>query len=179
VQASPEVLWPADGRYVEITIKVTLIDAADPSPRLRLAAITCNQRLEPGVDVREAAFGTDDRVFLLKATTSLATRDRIYRVTYQALDTAGNSLTATAQVAVTRRVPVDLPNCCAGVPTALMKIEPSTAALPSLSLAPDSISLRTLESGRKMAGVAYATEQRVPPPFGGWRTQMETDTLIR
>lgn len=105
VQASPEVLWPADGRYVEITMKVIVTDGSDRPPRLRLAAITCNQKLDPGVDVRDAAFGTDDRVFLLKATSSLATRDRIYRVTYQAVDAAGNGSSATARVVVPRHAP--------------------------------------------------------------------------
>ena len=76
VQASPEVLWPADGRYVEITVKLIVTDGNDPPSRVRLAAITCNQKLELGVDVRDAAFGADDRVFLLKATSSLASRDR-------------------------------------------------------------------------------------------------------
>lgn len=105
VQASPEVLWPADGRYVEITVKVIVTDGSDPPSRLRLAAITCNQKLEVGVDVRDAAFGTDDRVFLLKATSSLANRDRIYRVTYHLLDAAGNRSIATARVVVSRHSP--------------------------------------------------------------------------
>jgi hypothetical protein len=105
VQASPEALWPADGRYVEITVKVIVTDGYDPLPRLRLAAITCNQKWDPGVDVREASFGTDDRVFLLKAMSSLSTRDRTYRITYQVIDSAGNSSSATAGVVVSRRAP--------------------------------------------------------------------------
>jgi hypothetical protein len=105
VQASPEVLWPADGRYVEITVKVIVTDGNDPPSRVRLAAITCNQKFELGVDVRDAAFGTDDRVFLLKATSSLANRDRIYRAIYHLLDAAGNRSNATARVVVSRHSP--------------------------------------------------------------------------
>lgn len=105
VRASPEVLWPADGRHVEVTISVVATDGNGASPRLRLAAITCNQKLEIGVDVREATFGTDDRVFLLRATSSLTTRDRIYRVIYEVVDAAGNRSRATARVVVPRHVP--------------------------------------------------------------------------
>lgn len=105
VQASPEVLWPADGRYVKITVKLIVTDGNEPPSRLQLAAITCNQNLEVGVDVRDAAFGADDRVFLLKATSSLANRDRIYRVIYHLRDTAGNRSTATAHVVVSRQSP--------------------------------------------------------------------------
>jgi len=86
-------------------MSVVARDGNAASPRLRLAAITCNQKLEIGVDVREAAFGTDDRVFVLRATSSLITRDRIYRVIYEVVDAAGNSSRATARVVVPRHVP--------------------------------------------------------------------------
>lgn len=105
LRASPEVLWPADGRHVEVTVSVVATDGSATSPRLRLAAITCNQKVEMGVDVREAAFGTDDRAFLLRATSSLASRDRIYRIIYEVLDAAGNSSRAAVRVVVPRHVP--------------------------------------------------------------------------
>src|SRR6266545_990608 len=41
-----------------------------------------------------------DRAFLLKGTRSVATSDRTYRFTYEAIDAAGNSSTATARVVV-------------------------------------------------------------------------------
>ena len=105
VQASPETLWPADERYVEVTVKVTVTNESVPRPTVRLVSITCNQKLDLGDDVRHAAFGTDDRVFLVKATRSIASSDRIYRITYQAFDALGNGSTATARVVVPRRAP--------------------------------------------------------------------------
>ena len=41
--ASPEILWPADERYVEITVRIVLSDETDPRPRVRLVSITCRR----------------------------------------------------------------------------------------------------------------------------------------
>jgi endo-1,4-beta-xylanase len=51
-------------------------------------------------DIQEAAFGTDDREFLLRAERSGLGNGRVYTITYQAKDASGNTTVASTQVVV-------------------------------------------------------------------------------
>jgi hypothetical protein len=106
VQLSPTVLWPANHKLVEITATITVTDTCDPNPTVRLVSIKSNEP-DNGLgdgdqpnDIQEANFGTDDRVFLLRAERSGLGNGRVYTVTYEASDASGNTTTKQATVSV-------------------------------------------------------------------------------
>ena len=86
----------------------TVCGASAVSPAanaVRLVSITSNQPVDgrgdghTAPDVRNAAFGTDDRVFDLRAERR-GGHTRIYTITYQAEDDHGNVTTRQAFVEV-------------------------------------------------------------------------------
>ncbi|MFW6198846.1 MAG: choice-of-anchor X domain-containing protein, partial [Acidobacteriota bacterium] len=106
VTLEPNVLWPPDHRLVEVTATVNVSDDIDPDPAVELLSIVSSED-DDGLgdghttdDVQGAAFGSDDRTFLLRAERSGLGSDRVYTVTYRARDAAGNTATASATVIV-------------------------------------------------------------------------------
>ena len=106
VTLSPSVLWPPDHKFVQITATITVSDTCDPSPTVKLVSIKSNEPdngLGDGdqpLDIQQSGFGTDDRVFGLRAERSGLGNGRVYTVTYQASDASGNTTTKTATVTV-------------------------------------------------------------------------------
>lgn len=106
VTVSPGVLWPANHRLEEILAMVTAEDNLDPDPEIRLLGVTSNEgenALGDGNtsdDIQGIEPGTDDRQFLLRAERSGLGTGRIYTITYEARDDAGNAAQATATVTV-------------------------------------------------------------------------------
>jgi hypothetical protein len=102
VSAAPAQLWPPNGHLQEVSVQIQASDRCDPAPRVTLSGI---QILDPGgadpADVAEADFGSDDRIFLLRASRSGGS-ERLYVVSYQVTDRSGNLLVRSAVV----RVPV-------------------------------------------------------------------------
>ena len=106
VALTPNRLWPPNHKMVAVTTNVQASDTCDPNPTVTLVSITSNEP-DNGLgdgdtpnDIQNAAFGTDDRSFALRAERSGKGTGRIYTVTYQAKDRAGKTSTATAQVVV-------------------------------------------------------------------------------
>jgi hypothetical protein len=106
LSASPAVLWAPNHQMVPITITVTVEDLCDPAPTVTLLSITSNEP-DNGLgdgntsnDIQEAAFGTDDREFLLRAERSGLGDGRVYTITYQAKDASGNTTVVSTQVVV-------------------------------------------------------------------------------
>lgn len=103
---TPNILWPPNHQLVEVQAKLTLSDAVDSKPRVTLLSITSN---EPDVsagtgnfanDIQNAAFGTDDRKFSLRAERSGEGPGRIYTITYFVQDAAGNGRVVSGVVIV-------------------------------------------------------------------------------
>jgi hypothetical protein len=102
VTLTPAILSPANERLIPITATISVKDNYDPAPEIKLESISANEMLE-AEDIREAAIGTDDRNFRLRAERKGVGRfGRIYSVTYSATDASGNKSTATASVTVPR-----------------------------------------------------------------------------
>ncbi len=106
VSVSPSILNPPDHRLVSILASVTVQDNLDPNPTVELVSITANEPVNgkgdgnTESDIEDAAFGTDDREFTLRAERSGTNSGRVYTITYRARDAAGNATLATATVTV-------------------------------------------------------------------------------
>ncbi len=106
VSVAPSTLWPPNHRLVPIGATVTVTDACDASPSIQLIAAMSNEpdnSLGDGNtsgDIQDAAVGTDDRAFLLRAERSGTGAGRIYTVTYRATDASSNVTVVSAQVVV-------------------------------------------------------------------------------
>lgn len=104
VTLTPNVLWPPNNKLVPVTANIQATDICDPSPTVTLVSITSNDPDDDDAeDIQGAVFGTDDRTFLLRARKADRGKERIYTITYQAIDHSGNTSTATAEA----RVPKD------------------------------------------------------------------------
>jgi phosphatidylethanolamine-binding protein (PEBP) family uncharacterized protein len=104
VSLSPNNLWPANHKLVQITATIQASDVCDASPTVQLVSITSNELIHVG-DIQAVGggavpFGTDVRSFLLRAAHSSSAATRIYTVTYMAKDASGNPTRKTAQVRV-------------------------------------------------------------------------------
>ena len=100
VTLSPSTIWPPNRKLVVITATISVSDNSDPHPTVRLVSITCNETYDAG-DIAGAAFGTDDREFSLRASrTGQRKEGRVYTVTYQATDAAGNRTTTSTTVTI-------------------------------------------------------------------------------
>jgi hypothetical protein len=100
LRATPDTLWPPNGKAIPITIAVSATDDYDALPQIRLQSIVANEPTASG-DISNAAIGTDDRQFSLAAVRAGAsTSGRTYTVTYSAVDASGNTATAAIDVVV-------------------------------------------------------------------------------
>lgn len=110
VVLSPNVLWPPNHKFVQITATIATADNCDPAPAIRLVSITSNEPAtgflgggDKGPDIADAAFGTDDRTFSLRSERGTGKNTgRVYTVTYRATDRSGNVTTKVATVTVPR-----------------------------------------------------------------------------
>ena len=102
VSVTPNVLWPANHKYVDVTATVVVSDNINPYPTVSLVSVTSN---EPdngkgdGNTVDDIVI-LDDFHFMLRAERSGSGTGRIYTITYMMTDACGNSATATAEVTV-------------------------------------------------------------------------------
>ncbi len=103
---TPTLLWPPNHRLARIDAALTVSDVCDASPQVQLVSITSDEPdngLADGDtagDIAGASFGTDDRVFFLRAERQGGGDGRRYSITYRASDGSGNATTRQAVVAV-------------------------------------------------------------------------------
>ena len=103
---SPTVLWPPNHKMVSIEATIAATDVCDSAPTVTLVSITSNEP-DNGKgdgnttgDIQAAAFGTDDRDFLLRAERSGKGTGREYTITYELSDGSGNTTQKQAVVTV-------------------------------------------------------------------------------
>jgi hypothetical protein len=102
VLASPKIIWPANNKMVPINVAVLAQDIGDQNPAVTLVSIVSNDPDDDLRDIREAAYGTDDRSFLLRARKADRGKRRVYIIEYRVTDHSGNSAIATTKVYVPR-----------------------------------------------------------------------------
>ena len=106
VSLSPNSLWPPNHKMVDITANITVTDACDAHPTVKLVSISSNEPANStgdgntSPDISGATFGTDDRAFQLRSERKGNGNGRIYTVTYSAQDAAGNTAQQIATVTV-------------------------------------------------------------------------------
>ncbi|WP_307564227.1 OmpL47-type beta-barrel domain-containing protein [Paenibacillus sp. V4I7] len=94
-------LWPANNKTVTVTATVYSSDNLSQVDSIVLTSITLNVP-DDGVGqmIRDAQYGTLDTSFILLAKKASGETDLVYRVTYTAVDKAGNKTDAIASVTV-------------------------------------------------------------------------------
>jgi len=102
VSVAPEMLWPPNGRMVEITTAANASDVCGQT-RVTLTAIEVADGgvvTEAPADSRGAEPGNPDLNFELRAKRTGQGKGRVYRIEYAAEDPSGNRSTDAAQVIV-------------------------------------------------------------------------------
>lgn len=110
VTLDPAVLWPPNHDLRDVTATVIATDDSGEVSVVLESIVSDEADDEPGSgdgkttgDIRDAAPGTFDVEFLLRAERSSAGDGRTYTVTYRATDPSGNAATASATVTVPRQ----------------------------------------------------------------------------
>jgi concanavalin A-like lectin/glucanase superfamily protein/PKD domain-containing protein len=102
VTLNPNVLWPPNHKYVKTTPSFAIADACREMTTVNLLSVSSN---EPDNGLGDGDTGNDivvndDGTLSLRAERSGKGSGRVYTITYQATDGAGNSTTASAFVTV-------------------------------------------------------------------------------
>ena len=99
---TPDTLWPANHRYVDVSATAVVSDNFDATPTVTLVSVTSNEPdngEDDGNTVDDIVI-VDDYEFKLRAERSGVGTGRTYTITYEATDSCGNSATASATVFV-------------------------------------------------------------------------------
>lgn len=93
VTATPTDIWPPNHRMVQIDTRVTATDDTDPAPSVKLVGVTSTEPDDgqgDGTTADDVEVTEDGRIFV-RAERSGTGGGRMYTVTYQATDKAGNT----------------------------------------------------------------------------------------
>ncbi|MFD0634580.1 hypothetical protein ACFQ9X_26595 [Catenulispora yoronensis] len=96
---TPTTIWPPNKKLVPVTATVTVDDAFSGPAGFTLKSVTANEPLDPS-DVQGFTPGTASTTGALRADRLGPGSGRIYTLTYQGTDQAGNSATCSATVTV-------------------------------------------------------------------------------
>jgi len=99
---SPAVLWPPNHKMVEITPSWTVSDECDSSPDVSLVGIVANEgddTIGDGHTSDDIQTGEDGSIYL-RSERSGTSSDRVYTITYQAVDDSGNTTVRSATVSI-------------------------------------------------------------------------------
>lgn len=99
---TPDMLWPANHKYVDVAATVVASDNSGEIPTVTLVSVTSNEPdngEDDGNTVDDIVI-VEEYAFKLRAERSGVGTGRTYTITYQATDSCGNSATASAIVVV-------------------------------------------------------------------------------
>jgi predicted extracellular nuclease len=102
LDVTPDMLWPANHKYVDVAATVVVSDNFDPSPTVTLLSVTSNEPdngEDDGNTVDDIVI-VNDYAFQLRAERSGSGTGRTYTITYEVTDSCGNSATGSALVSV-------------------------------------------------------------------------------
>jgi hypothetical protein len=98
----PTMLWPPDHKMYEITPNWTVSDECDTSPDVSLVSIVANEgddTIGDGHTSDDIQINEDGSIYL-RSERSGTSNDRIYTITYQAVDDCGNTTVRSATVSI-------------------------------------------------------------------------------
>ncbi len=98
----PTMLWPPDHKMVEITPSWTVSDDCVSTPDVSLVSIVANEgddTIGDGHTSNDIQIGEDGSIYLRSERTGTG-NDRIYTITYQAVDDCGNVTIRSAIVSI-------------------------------------------------------------------------------
>lgn len=102
ISVTPDVLWPANHKYVDVTATVSVSDNFDPDPLVTLVSVTSSEADNGSGDgntINDIVI-VNDYHFRLRAERSRVGTGRIYTITYTVTDACGNETTRSATVTV-------------------------------------------------------------------------------
>lgn len=82
---------------IKVQATLTVTDDYDPKPEIKLESITASVPMNQS-EIKDAKFGTDDRLFILPVKKDPTGKPVVFTVTYSATDGTGNKATASATV---------------------------------------------------------------------------------
>ena len=93
VSANPSVLWPPDHTMTAISIQASASDACDDAPTVRIVSIASSEPADlPGDGQTDPDWAvTGPLTVSLRAERSGTGTGRVYTITLQAIDAAGNA----------------------------------------------------------------------------------------
>jgi len=102
LSVSPTMLWPPNHKMVKITTSWTVSDKCDATPDVSLVSISMDEaddatgdgHTDDDIQIR------DDGSICLRAERSGTGNDRVYTLTYRAIDDCGNATEESATVTV-------------------------------------------------------------------------------
>ncbi len=98
--ATPNTLWPPNHKMVAVTITAVASDNVDAAPFTRIVAVASNEPVDGNGDGDTAPDWeiTGDLTLMLRAERAGGGSGRVYTITVQSTDAAGNSSTGTITV---------------------------------------------------------------------------------
>ncbi|MHC4890517.1 MAG: LamG-like jellyroll fold domain-containing protein, partial [Planctomycetota bacterium] len=102
LSVSPSILWPPNHKMVLITPSWTVSDECDATPEVSLVSIVANEgddTIGDGHTTDDIQIGEDGAIYL-RAERSGTGNDRVYTITYQAVDDCGNASVGSATVSI-------------------------------------------------------------------------------
>jgi hypothetical protein len=102
VSVEPSELWPANHKYVDVEVTLSVSDAVDPNPTVVFISVFSD---EPdngpgdGNTINDIVV-VDETHFRLRAERAAGGDGRTYTITYLATDASGNTTLASATVTV-------------------------------------------------------------------------------
>jgi parallel beta-helix repeat protein/predicted outer membrane repeat protein len=102
LSVSPTMLWPPDHKMYEITTSWTVNDECDEAPEVSLVSIVANEgdnTIGDGHTSNDIQINADGSIYL-RSERSGTSGDRVYTITYQAVDDYGNTTVRSATVSI-------------------------------------------------------------------------------
>ncbi|MHC4111801.1 MAG: aryl-sulfate sulfotransferase [Planctomycetota bacterium] len=102
LSVTPAILWPPTHKMVLITPSWTVSDDSDPSPDVSLVSIVANEgddTIGDGHTGNDIKIGEDGSIYLRSERSGIGT-DRVYTITYEAVDDCGNVAVSSATVSI-------------------------------------------------------------------------------